>query len=135
MGNITKKPSKSSNNSDKNSQSKNKPGNKPAENSKTDINSTTVGLSDENLQFLVNKTRCSKEEIEKIFHEFEKKCPSGKLNKQDFVSLYCSFRSESASDLKEISENVFNAFDSDNNGYVTFNEFVVEKSFIFSHDI
>ena len=44
---------------------------------------------------------------------------------REFVKLYISLRPEPAEQIGEIAEFVFNAFDSDHNGSISFNEFLV----------
>jgi Ca2+-binding EF-hand superfamily protein len=56
--------------------------------------------------------------------------PDGTLNKQEFVKLYTAFKDEPHETLDEIAENIFRAFDPDNNGAINFNEFMVNYTFV-----
>jgi Ca2+-binding EF-hand superfamily protein len=51
--------------------------------------------------------------------------PDGQLDKAEFVRLYTKLKSEPADKLDEIALHVFNAFDKDNNGKISFTEFMV----------
>ena len=67
----------------------------------------------------------TKEKIDEIFSKFNTINAKGVLNKGEFVKLYISLRPEPAEQIDEIAEFVFNAFDSDHNGSISFNEFLV----------
>ena len=51
--------------------------------------------------------------------------PNGTLDKNGFRKLYGVFRNEPVTNLVEISDFIFRAFDEDNNGFITFNEFMI----------
>jgi len=82
-------------------------------------------LNEADYQFLAAQTGMSRADLKSIFDKFMANNPDGKLDKKEFVSFYSKLRPESPDDLNEISEFIFRAFDSDKNGYVSFNEFMV----------
>ena len=82
-------------------------------------------LSRKDLEFLSKQTGLTKDEVKNVFTKFIANNPDGKLDKKEFVRLYDELRSESADVLDEISVYVFEAFDKDNNGSITFNEFMI----------
>ena len=82
-------------------------------------------LTKKDYDFLTKQTGLPKEEVKKIFDKFNANNPDGKLDKKEFVRLYDELRSEPPEVLDEISVYVFDAFDKDNNGSITFNEFMV----------
>ncbi|RNA09350.1 Neuronal calcium sensor 2 [Brachionus plicatilis] len=51
--------------------------------------------------------------------------PNGQLDRQEFVRFYSKLRAEPPELLEKISNFVFKAFDEDNNGYISFNEFMI----------
>ena len=83
------------------------------------------GLNDKDLAFLTTQTGLSKADIQNIYEQFKANNPDEKLDKAEFVRLYDKLRPESQEDMEEISLFVFGAFDEDNNGYISFNEFLV----------
>ena len=82
-------------------------------------------LTDKDYKFLTGTTGLSKDVIDKTFQQFNANNPDGKLDVNEFNRLYQSLRSEPVANLDEIDDLVFRAFDSDNNGFLTFNEFMV----------
>ena len=54
--------------------------------------------------------------------------PDGKLDKNEFIRLYDKLRPEAPELLDEISIYIFRAFDSDHNGFISFNEFMIAYS-------
>ena len=81
--------------------------------------------------FLEETSKMSNDEIRKIFDEFKTNNPDGKLDKKEFFNLYSKLRSEPKENLEKISDYIFNAFNKDNNGYLSFNEFLVSNGLIF----
>jgi Ca2+-binding EF-hand superfamily protein len=80
-------------------------------------------LSEADYQFLTSHTNFSRSNIKSIF---EKVVSNEKqLDKREFVELYSKLRSESPELLKKISDFVFHAFNKDQNGTLSFNEFMI----------
>jgi Ca2+-binding EF-hand superfamily protein len=82
-------------------------------------------LSKKDLDFLTSKTSLNKEAIEMFFKQFNDNNPDGLLNRDEFSKLYPKLRNEPVNNLDEISNMVFRAFDTDNNGSLTFEEFLI----------
>jgi Ca2+-binding EF-hand superfamily protein len=86
-------------------------------------------LSSKDEKFLVGKTGLSKNDVEAVFARFNANNPDGLLNRDEFSRLYQSLRNEPVNNLDEIQNMVFRAFDSDNNGSLTFSEFLIGYAF------
>ena len=82
-------------------------------------------LSSKDYKFLTTQTGMTKEQIDGIFSKFNNNNADGVLDKREFTKLYIELRPEPAEKIDEIASYVFNAFDTDNNGSVSFNEFLV----------
>jgi Ca2+-binding EF-hand superfamily protein len=82
-------------------------------------------LTKKDYDFLVHATGSQKAEIDAVFKEFTANNPDGKLDKQEFIRLYDKLRPEPPELLDEISNYVFRCFDSDRNGSISFNEFMI----------
>lgn len=81
-------------------------------------NKKQVKLTNSQVKFLSERTELTESAIRKIFNKFVVKntSTSGKLNENDFVQLYCSFRNEPEDKVKPIAKLAFEAFDKDKNG-------------------
>ena len=82
-------------------------------------------LSDYEIAYLTDETGLSRHEIKMIFHKFVKEASSGELTHEEFVRFYTSLCPDPPEFLKEYSQFVFDAFDHDHNGKVSFREFVI----------
>ncbi|RNA31685.1 Neuronal calcium sensor 2 [Brachionus plicatilis] len=83
------------------------------------------GLSESDYGYLTSQTGYSRPEIKLFYDQFMNNNPDGKLDRQEFARLYSKLRAEPPELLDEISNFVFRAFDDDNNGYISFNEFMI----------
>lgn len=83
------------------------------------------GLSEADYSLLISQTGMSRSEIKLLYDQFMTNNPDGKLNRQEFVNLYSKLRPEPPELLDEISIFIFQAFDDDNNGYISFDEFII----------
>jgi hypothetical protein len=92
-------------------------------------------LSEADYTFLASQTGMNRQDIKQAFDKFNTNNPDGRLDRKEFVNLYISLRPESPERLDEISEFVFRAFDTDKNGYLTFNEFMVIIIKLFANTI
>jgi len=81
-------------------------------------------LKDEDAAAIAEKSGLSPEQIKEDFNSFIKDHPKGKLNKKDFKQCF-TVASGSGKGTDAFVQNVFRMFDSDNNGYITFVEFMV----------
>jgi Ca2+-binding EF-hand superfamily protein len=84
-----------------------------------------TALTKKDYDFLIHATGSQKAEIDAVFREFNANNPDGKLDKNEFIRLYDKLRPEPPELLDEISNYVFRCFDSDHNGFISFNEFMI----------
>ena len=82
-------------------------------------------LKSKDLKFLAKQTGMSKDDINGIFDQFAENNPDAVLDKNEFTRLYMELRPEPAELIDEIAGYVFECFDTDDNGTVNFNEFMV----------
>lgn len=66
-------------------------------------------LNESDLEILHKVSKKPKEEIKFWFEHFLSECPSGKLDREQFVKYYSSFRKNEKAD--DIAKHAFNAFD------------------------
>jgi len=79
-------------------------------------------LSDDDMKLLKMNTRYTDEEISAWHAGFLKDCPTGKLDKKQFLNVYKKFYPEGKAD--KYCNFVFKAFDTDNNNWIDFTEFL-----------
>ncbi|CAF4904662.1 unnamed protein product, partial [Rotaria sp. Silwood2] len=89
-------------------------GNKTSGNEKKD----PAILTDEDLKTLKMNTQYTEEEILAWHSGFLKDCPTGKLDKKQFLNVYRRFYPEGKAD--KYCNFVFKAFDIDNNNWIDF---------------
>ncbi|CAF3009958.1 unnamed protein product [Rotaria sp. Silwood2] len=94
-------------------------GNKTSGNEKKD----PAILTDEDLKTLKMNTQYTEEEILAWHSGFLKDCPTGKLDKKQFLNVYRRFYPEGKAD--KYCNFVFKAFDIDNNNWIDFTEFLL----------
>ncbi|CAI4220870.1 unnamed protein product [Auanema sp. JU1783] len=83
----------------------------------------------ESLEKLVETTAFTKNELKYLYQSFKQNCPRGFVTKAEFVSIFLSFFNiANKSDAKAYAEYVFNSFDGDSSGTISFSEFVSELS-------
>lgn len=82
-------------------------------------------LKENDYKFLTVHTGLSKNEINRIFVKFMEKNSNGKLNRTEFSSLVKSLEPEDADGADKILEFLFRAFDTDKDGLIDFNEFMI----------
>ncbi len=82
-------------------------------------------LTQTDIDFLTYATNLSKSEIQNIYDNFIKNNPDAQLDQNEFVRFYNELRPEPIELLDEISTFVFRAFDTDLNGTINFNEFLI----------
>ncbi|KAL3989788.1 Neuronal calcium sensor 1 [Acanthocheilonema viteae] len=75
---------------------------------------------------LESKTYFTKKELRKWYKDFIKDYPDGKLKVEEFQSIYKQFFPNG--DPKKFATFVFSVFDSNNDGYISFHEFIVALS-------
>jgi Ca2+-binding EF-hand superfamily protein len=67
----------------------------------------------------------SKSEAKSLLNKFIAQNPNGELTISQFTALYSSLRYEPVENLQKISKAIFRAFDTDQNGTISFNEFLI----------
>lgn len=82
-------------------------------------------LSKRDIKALVKQTGLTEQKVQNLFDNFISINPTGKLDITEFAKLYQALRSEPVANLDAISEFCFRAFDTDNNGCLTFKEFII----------
>ena len=85
-------------------------------------------LTKKDYDFLIHATGQQKAQIDAVFNEFNANNPDGKLDKNEFIRLYDKLRPEPPELLDEISNYAFRTFDKDQNGFISFHEFMVAYS-------
>ena len=81
------------------------------------------GLTKEDLDFLMKHTHLDETGIKEWYEGFRRDCPSGRLTQQDFFDMYKMFSPDG--NAENFCRHVFRTFDTDNNGYVDFIEFLL----------
>ena len=80
-------------------------------------------LSGENLEFLKASTGYDESTIKQMHKMFMKDCPNGRLTPNKFIDLYKLFIWRGNAEM--YCEHVFRTFDTDQNGFIDFGEFLV----------
>ena len=80
-------------------------------------------LSKQDLSFLCQNTRYDEDTIQEWYSGFMTDCPEGKLSKNAFLKIYS--KCFPTGNAEEFCEHVFRTFDSDRNGFIDFNEFML----------
>ncbi|KAK5615787.1 Kv channel-interacting protein 4, partial [Crenichthys baileyi] len=89
---------------------------------------STVCYRPEGLDSLVQRTKFSKKELQVLYRGFKNECPSGVVNEDAFKSIYSKFFPQGDSSM--YAHFLFEAFDTNNNGLVSFEDFAVSLSII-----
>ncbi|XP_028258222.1 Kv channel-interacting protein 2-like [Parambassis ranga] len=89
---------------------------------------STVCHRPERLDRLVQQTNFSKKELQVLYRGFKNECPSGVVDEETFKSIYAQFFPQGDSSM--YAHFLFEAFDTHNNGLVSFKDFVVSLSII-----
>jgi len=77
----------------------------------------------EDMEFLVHNTRYDESTINEWYKGFKQDCPDGRLCKELFKKIYS--KCFPAGNAEEFCAHVFRTFDSDNNGFIDFTEFLL----------
>uniref|UniRef100_A0A673VBI6 Recoverin n=1 Tax=Suricata suricatta TaxID=37032 RepID=A0A673VBI6_SURSU len=86
-------------------------------------NSKSGALSKEILEELQLNTKFTEEELCAWYQSFQKDCPSGRITRQQFQSIYAKFFPEA--DPKAYAQHVFRSFDANSDGTLDFKEYVI----------
>ncbi|XP_060779882.1 Kv channel-interacting protein 4 isoform X1 [Neoarius graeffei] len=82
----------------------------------------------EGLEQLEAQTRFSRKELQILYRGFKNECPSGVVNEDTFKDIYSQFFPQG--DASTYAHFLFNAFDTDHNGAVSFEDFVMGLSIL-----
>ncbi|XP_067381292.1 Kv channel-interacting protein 4 isoform X4 [Channa argus] len=82
----------------------------------------------EALEQLEAQTRFSRKELQILYRGFKNECPSGVVNEDTFKDIYSQFFPQG--DASTYAHFLFNAFDTDHNGSVSFEDFVMGLSIL-----
>uniref|UniRef100_A0A8C9SZW9 Kv channel-interacting protein 4 n=1 Tax=Scleropages formosus TaxID=113540 RepID=A0A8C9SZW9_SCLFO len=74
----------------------------------------------EGLEQLEAQTRFTRKELQVLYRGFKNECPSGVVNEDTFKDIYSQFFPQG--DASTYAHFLFNAFDTDHNGSVSFEE-------------
>ncbi|XP_023277791.1 Kv channel-interacting protein 2-like [Seriola lalandi dorsalis] len=89
---------------------------------------STVCYRPEGIDRLVQQTNFSKKELQVLYRGFKNECPSGVVNEETFKNIYSQFFPQGDSSM--YAHFLFEAFDTQNNGAVSFEDFVISLSII-----
>ncbi|XP_059803068.1 Kv channel-interacting protein 2-like isoform X2 [Hypanus sabinus] len=93
-----------------------------------DFEPSTVCHRPEGLEQLQGQTKFTKKELQVLYRGFKTECPSGVVNEETFKQIYSQFFPQGDSSM--YAHFLFNAFDTDHNGSVSFENFVTGLSVI-----
>ncbi|XP_074542724.1 visinin-like [Halichoeres trimaculatus] len=86
-------------------------------------NSKSGAVSKEILEDLKLNTKFSETEIVQWYENFKKQCPSGRISKDEFQTIYSKFFPES--DAQTYAQHVFRSFDTNDDGTLDFKEYII----------
>lgn len=84
------------------------------------------GVRVEGIDELMSNTKFSREELQRMYRGFKNECPNGTVDKDTFKKIYAQFFPYGDSSL--YANHVFNVFDQDRDGKVSFEDFVTGLS-------
>ncbi|XP_053211089.1 Kv channel-interacting protein 1-like isoform X1 [Panonychus citri] len=92
-----------------------------------DLDGQQVHIKPEPIEVLCQLTKFSKQELQIMYRGFKQDCPSGVVKEDMFKVIYAQFFPR-GSDPSSYAHYVFNSFDPDHTGSITFTDFVVGLS-------
>ncbi|TWW78865.1 Kv channel-interacting protein 4 [Takifugu flavidus] len=93
-----------------------------------DFELSTVCHRPESMDKLQEQTKFTKKELQVLYRGFKNECPSGVVNEENFKTIYSQFFPQGDSSM--YAHFLFEAFDTDKNGSVSFEDFVFGLSII-----
>ncbi|XP_036382554.1 Kv channel-interacting protein 2 [Megalops cyprinoides] len=93
-----------------------------------DFELSTVCYRPEGLEKLQEQTKFTKKELQILYRGFKNECPSGMVNEETFKLIYSQFFPQG--DSSTYAHFLFEAFDTNKNGSVSFEDFVTGLSVI-----
>ncbi|XP_070539856.1 calsenilin-like isoform X2 [Ptychodera flava] len=91
-----------------------------------DLEMQVVRYKPDGLDELVRNTKFSKKELQLMYRGFKQECPTGIVDEDTFKDIYAQFFPQG--DASQYAHYVFNTFDTDHNGTISFEEFVLGLS-------
>ncbi|XP_041369088.1 Kv channel-interacting protein 4-like isoform X1 [Gigantopelta aegis] len=91
-----------------------------------DLEMQVVRYKPEGIDVLCRNTKFSRKELQIMYRGFKQECPTGIVNEDTFKEIYGQFFPHG--DASDYAHYVFKTFDHDNNGSVSFEEFVMGLS-------
>jgi Ca2+-binding EF-hand superfamily protein len=82
-------------------------------------------LSKRDIKAIVKQTGLTEQKVQDLFDNFMSINQTGQIDINEFTKLYQALRKEPVDNLEAVTEFCFRAFDSNNNGYLTFKDFVI----------
>ncbi|XP_070849212.1 Kv channel-interacting protein 4 isoform X2 [Chaetodon trifascialis] len=105
-----------------------KPSSSNQSNVEDELELSAVRHRPEGLEQLEAQTRFSRKELQILYRGFKNECPSGVVNEDTFKDIYSQFFPQG--DASTYAHFLFNAFDTDHNGSVSFEDFVMGLSIL-----
>ncbi|CDQ58590.1 unnamed protein product [Oncorhynchus mykiss] len=100
----------------------------PTDSVEDDFELSTVCHRPEGLDKLQEQTKFNKKELQVLYRGFKNECPSGVVNEESFKTIYSTFFPQG--DSGAYAHFLFEAFDTNKNGSVSFEDFVFGLSII-----
>ncbi|XP_018862854.1 Kv channel-interacting protein 2 isoform X1 [Parus major] len=98
------------------------PGTGLADSVEDEFELSTVCHRPEGLEQLQEQTKFTRKELQVLYRGFKNECPSGIVNEENFKQIYSQFFPQG--DSSTYATFLFNAFDTDHDGSVSFEDFV-----------
>ncbi|XP_015795014.1 Kv channel-interacting protein 1 isoform X2 [Tetranychus urticae] len=92
-----------------------------------DFDGQQVHIKPEPIEVLCQLTKFSKQELQVMYRGFKQDCPSGVVKEDMFKVIYAQFFPR-GSDASQYAHYIFNSFDPEHTGSITFTDFVVGLS-------
>ncbi|XP_018494488.1 Kv channel-interacting protein 4 [Galendromus occidentalis] len=92
-----------------------------------ELEGPTVHYKPEAIETLCQLTKFNRRELQLMYRGFKQECPSGMVKEETFKMIYSQFFPRGA-DASQYAHFVFNTFDQDNTGAITFTDFVIGLS-------
>ncbi|XP_046910307.2 A-type potassium channel modulatory protein KCNIP1 isoform X1 [Dermatophagoides farinae] len=92
-----------------------------------DLDAPNVHFRPEALETLCQLTKFTRKELQMIYRGFKQEAPSGVVREDSFKHIYSQFFPKGA-DVNQYAHYVFNTFDPERTGIVTFTDFVIGLS-------
>lgn len=86
-------------------------------------NSKSGAVSKEILEDLKLNTKFSETELVQWYDNFKRQCPTGRITKEEFQTIYTKFFPDS--DANSYAQHVFRSFDTNDDGTLDFKEYII----------